>query len=147
MNGGKFGKYLALAILVVAFAYSSLRVFRHTEAKLIDPEVKVITFAHWQLEPGVREAFDAIAEDYMRLHPKVQVKQMPIPGRVWKQWLRTQLVGGNPPDLIELANYHNTDEMLARYFVPLTKYLAERNPYNKDEPDLRDLSWRKSFSA
>ncbi|MBW7896433.1 MAG: extracellular solute-binding protein [Opitutaceae bacterium] len=147
MKTGAFGKYLAIALLVLGFGYSGLRVWQHGREQADDSEVKVIRLAHWQLEPGVREAFDAIAQEYMRLHPQVKIEQLPIPGRVWTQWLRTQLVGGNPPDLIQVANYQITDEMLSRYFVPLTQYLEETNPYNADEPDLRELSWRRSFAS
>lgn len=146
-KSGKFGRNVALGILVVLFGFATLQVFQRSGEELVDPELEIIRFAHWQLEPGVREAFDAIAKDYMALHPHVRIKQLPIPGRVWKQWLRTQLVGGNPPDLIEIANYEVSDEMLARYFVPLTSHLEEKNPYNANEPDLRDLTWRKTFSA
>lgn len=138
---------LALALLVTAFAFSAVRLFRAKTAAIVDPGIEVIRLAHWQLEPGVREAIDAIIADYEALHPKVRVEQMDIPGRAWKQWLRTQLVGGNPPDLIELAAYENPDDMLARYFTPLSSYLAEKNPYNADEPDLRDKSWRESYAA
>lgn len=143
---GKFGRNLAIAILVMLFGYASWQVLQRGEEE-VDPDIEVIRFAHWQLEPGVREAFDRIARDYMALHPNVRIKQMSIPGRVWKQWLRTQLVGGNPPDLIEIASYEVSDEMLARYFTPLTAFLEEPNHYNADEPDLRDLSWRKTFTA
>ena len=147
MKPGKIGIYLAVALLIMGFSYSGWQAFVHSSDESANSDVEVIRLAHWQLEPGVREAIDEIAADYMKLHPDVKVEQLPIPGKVWKQWLRTQLVGGNPPDLIEVANYQITDEMLARYFVPLTGYLEETNPYNADEPDLRDLSWRKTFSA
>lgn len=147
MKASNLGRYLAIALLVLGFGYSGLRVWQHGREQAGDAGVKVIRLAHWQLEPGVREAFDAIAAEYMRLHPHVKVEQLPIPGRVWTQWLRTQLVGGNPPDLIEVANYQITDEMLSRYFVPLTQYLEEPNPYNAGDPALRDLSWRRSFAA
>lgn len=145
-RAGVLGRNIALVLLVLLFGYAGWQVLRRGE-EVVDSNIEVIRFAHWQLEPGVREAFDQIAHDYMALHPHVRIKQMPIPGRVWKQWLRTQLVGGNPPDLIEIANYEVTDEMLARYFTPLTAVLEEKNPYNDTEPDLRDLSWRRSFSA
>lgn len=143
---GVLGRNVAIVIMVLLFGYAAWQVFQRSE-EVVDPDIEVIRFAHWQLEPGVREAFDEIARDYMALHTNVRIKQMPIPGRVWKQWLRTQLVGGNPPDLIAIANYEVSDEMLARYFTPLTSYLEETNPYNADEPDLRDLSWRKTYKA
>ncbi|MBP6506275.1 MAG: extracellular solute-binding protein [Opitutaceae bacterium] len=138
---------LAVVILAGTFLYSAGRLFRTKAAAVVEPGVEVIRFAHWQLEPGVREALRAIVADYMALHPKVRVEQMDIPGRAWKQWLRTQLVGGSPPDLIELASYENPDDVLARYFTPITGYLAEKNPYNDDEPDLREKSWRESYAA
>lgn len=138
---------LAVALLVAAFAFSAARLFRARAAAIVDPGIEVVRLAHWQLEPGVREAIDTIIADYEALHPQVRVEQMDIPGRAWKQWLRTQLVGGNPPDLIELAAYENPDDMLARYFTPLTTYLEEKNPYNDGEPDLRDKSWRESYAA
>ncbi|MBK8857050.1 MAG: extracellular solute-binding protein [Opitutaceae bacterium] len=147
MKRPKLLTLLAIALLTGTFLYSAVRLFRARTAALVDPEVEVIRLAHWQLEPGVREAIDAIIADYQQLHPKVRVEQMDIPGRAWKQWLRTQLVGGNPPDLIELAAYENPDDMLARYFTPLTGYLEEKNPYNVGEPDLRDGSWRQSYAA
>lgn len=147
MKRERLGKLLALACLVGAFAFSAVRVLLHRSEQKTDSKVVVIRLAHWQLEPGVREAIDAIAADYMKLHPDVRIEQLPIPGKVWKQWLRTQLVGGSPPDLLELANYEVTDEMLARYFVPLTHYLEEKNPYDANEPDLKDLSWRKTYAA
>jgi len=147
MKRPKLLTLLAVALLLGTFLFSAVRLFRTKTAALVDPEIEVIRLAHWQLEPGVREAIDAIIADYQKLHPKVRVEQMDIPGRAWKQWLRTQLVGGKPPDLIELASYENPDDMLARYFTPLSGYLEEKNPYNDDEPDLRDGSWRQSYTA
>ena len=138
---------IAMALLVVAYVLGAGRLLLRRGAAVVDPNIEVIRFAHWQIEPGVREAFNAIAADYMALHPNVRVEQMDIPGRAWKQWLRTGLVGATAPDLIELASYENSDDMLARYFVPITAELEEPNPYNADEPDLRNVSWRKSYTA
>jgi len=145
VNPKLWGRNFAVALLIAAFAYSGSMVWKHHREDAVNSEVEVIRLAHWQLEPGMREAFDAIIADYEALHPNVRVKQVNIPGRVWRQWLRTQLVGGNPPDLIEVANYLVSDEMFARYFVPLTSYLEEPNHYNSEEPDLRESSWRESF--
>ena len=138
-----------LAILLIGgtYLYSAGRLLLRPEAAVVDPNVEVIHFSHWQIEPGVREAFNAIAADYMKLHPNVRVVQTDIPGRAWKQWLRTSLIGGTAPDLIELASYENSDDMLARYFTPITAWLEEPNPYNAGEPDLRNVSWRKSYTA
>lgn len=138
---------LGLLLLAAFIGYAGWRVLRPHAEQVLHPGSIEIRFAHWQLEPGVREAFDAIAADYMKLHPEVRIRQMPIPGQVWKEWLRTQLVGGQPPDLIELAFYNVSSEMLARYFVPLTDALQQPNPYDADDPDLRGLSWRQTYSS
>ncbi len=139
--------WVAISLLVAGFLYSVVRHLGSRARAVVEPGTEVIRFAHWQLEPGVREALDEIAREYMALHPQVRVEQMPIPGRAWTQWLRTQLVGGTAPDLIELASYYNPDDMLARYFTPITDVLAEVNPYNADEPDLRDVPWRQTYAA
>ncbi len=138
---------LIVALLAVAYLGAVARLLLRRGPEVVDPNIEVIRFAHWQIEPGVREAFNAIAADYMALHPNVRVEQMDIPGRAWKQWLRTGLIGGTAPDLIEIASYENPDDMLARYFTPITTYLEEPNPYNATEPDLRGLSWRQSYVA
>lgn len=138
---------LVMALLAGAYLFSAGRLLLRPGAAVVDPNIEIIRFAHWQIEPGVREAFKAIAADYMALHPQVRVEQLDIPGRAWKQWLRTGLIGGTAPDLIELASYENPDDMLARYFTPITSRLEEPNPYNAGEPDLRNLSWRQSYTA
>ena len=104
-----------------------------------------IRFAHWQLESGLREAYTRIAAAYMQLHPDVYVEQMPVPTQIWANWLRTQLIGGTAPELIEIEGYKGeTNEMLANYFEPVTPYLGQPNPYNKDN-DLADVPWRDTF--
>ena len=95
-----------------------------------DNEKKIVRIAHWQLESGLREAIDKIAEEYMRIHPGVKIEQMAIPERIYANWFVTQLVGGTAPDIIEIG-YGSSDERLARYFVPLSDMAAEPNPYNR----------------
>lgn len=102
-----------------------------------------IRIAHWQLESGVREAFDAIAAEYSRLHPGVRIVQIPIPERIYTNWLITQLVGGTAPDLIQVG-FGITDERLARYFVPLGDLANSPNPYNAGT-DLEHLPMRDTF--
>ena len=138
---------IVIGLLGAAYLASVGRLLLRPGAAVVDPHVEIIRFAHWQIEPGVREAFGAIAADYMALHPDVRVEQIDIPGRAWKQWLRTSLIGDDAPDLIELASYENPDDVLARYFTPITQYLEEPNPYNASEPDLRNVSWRQSYAA
>ena len=39
-------------------------VWKHHREDAANSEVEVIRLAHWQLEPWMREAFDAIIADY-----------------------------------------------------------------------------------
>lgn len=103
----------------------------------------ILRFAHWQLEPGIREAMDALASEYMRRHPHVRVEQLPIPERIYASWMRTQLVAGTAPDLIQLGIGSN-EEVYATYFEPLSAAVALPNPYN-DGTDLEGMPWRDTF--
>ena len=134
---------VALAALFLPAAWRSL-----TRAdSWVGEDRPTLRFAHWSLEPGVREAFDALATDYMARHPHVRIEQLAIPGRAWRQWVNTQLVGGMAPDLIAITNYYQTDADLARHFTPLTTWLDQPNPYNAGEPDLADVPWRLTYAA
>ena len=94
MNPAKREKILnliGLALVLVCFGLSLGRIvaraFRQEDTRV----VTTIRFAHWQLESGIREAFDQLAADYMKLHPDVRVEQMPVPENIYANWLRTQL--------------------------------------------------------
>lgn len=132
---------IGLVLLVAFFAMAGWRVLTRAGLRM-DSSVTVLRFAHNQLQPGIREAFDEIAADYMRLHPHVRIEQISVPLRAWEAWLRTQLVGETAPDVIEIATA--TDEMLARYFEPLTPWVDSPNPYNADTA-LADTPWRTTF--
>ncbi len=136
----------ALALLAAAYAVSALYVLHHAPAKATGghPPV-VIRFVHWQLESGMREAFDLVARRYMALHPGIRVEQYAVPGNVYPQWLSTQLIGDDVPDLI---SFNSTDQsqiaLLPRHFQPITRWLDEPNPYNAGTK-LAGLPWRLTF--
>ena len=88
-----------------------------------------IRLAHRQLEGGVREALDALAREHEKGNPGVRIKQIPIPERIYSNWLLTQLVGGTAPNIIQIG-MGSTDERLARYFLPLTDLAKAPNPHN-----------------
>ncbi|HRE05177.1 MAG TPA: extracellular solute-binding protein [Opitutaceae bacterium] len=102
----------------------------------------VIRFAHAQLEPGLREAFDALVRDYRAVRPHVRVEQIAVPRRVWASWLRTQLVGGTAPDLIQLVD--NDPNIILQNFRPLDAWMAEPNPHNEGTP-LAGVRWQDTF--
>jgi len=132
---------IGIVVLLGFFAVASVRVLLRTRADHDGSKV-TLRFAHNQLQPGIREAFDEIAADYMKLHPGVRVEQIAVPQRAWEAWLRTQLVGETAPDVIEIATAN--DELLARYFEPLTPWIDSPNPYNASGP-LAGVPWRTTF--
>jgi raffinose/stachyose/melibiose transport system substrate-binding protein len=133
---------IGLVLLLACFVVALVRVFGRVQEEA-DPDRPVLRFAHWQLEAGIRAAMDALAEDYMRLHPGVRVVQLAVPERTYETWVRTNLVGGTAPELIQLGKGTN-DEVLARFYEPITALVAEPNPYNRGT-DLEHLPWQDTF--
>ena len=94
----KFGLLLAAAFFVL----SVIMVIRNHGGMSVvfSPDTKVITFAHWQLEDGFREGFDAAIKIYEKEKAeqgvKVKVRQVAVPVRGYAQWYLTQLIGGTP---------------------------------------------------
>jgi raffinose/stachyose/melibiose transport system substrate-binding protein len=133
---------IGIALLAVCFMAAVARVLTRTVHDR-DPARVTIRFSHWQLEGGIRDAFDAVAAVYMKRHPNVTIEQIPVPGRVYGAWIKTRLAGEQPPDLMELSRAVS-DEDLARYFVPLTAELEQPNPYNAGSV-LAGKLWRETF--
>ncbi len=142
MNRQTISAWFGASLLLGCFVYALVGVFgREREARA--EHVRTITFAHWQLESGIREALDALARDYEALHPDVRVRQIAIPERIYPQWVRTQLVGGTASDIIQLG-IGMDDEIAARYFLPLSKEVEHPNPYNAGT-ELGAAAWRDTF--
>jgi raffinose/stachyose/melibiose transport system substrate-binding protein len=131
-----------ILLLSGAFAWSSFHVLARRGG--LESDSPVIRFAHWQLEGGLREAFDELAKRYMALHPGVRIEQMPVPGKVYPTWLRTAYAGGTMPDLIVLGAA--SDEDLSVHFRPLTADVLKPNPYNAGTP-LEGIPWRETFAG
>lgn len=145
MKPRKISTWLGLGLLAGMFLFSVIRMVLDRR-KADAPGVVTIRFAHWQLESGLRAAYQAVADRYMEMHPNVRVVQLPIPERVYGAWMRTQLVGGTAPDLIEFGHIPLgvADELLARNFVSFTSVLEKPNPYNSGTP-LANVPWRETF--
>lgn len=118
MKRERWSVVVGVALLTVVFGWASWRVMgRGTGAET------VLRIGHWQLEAGLREAFEAVARDFEAQHPGVRVEQVIVPQRAYQSWLRTQLVGGTAPDLIEYASFMQNDRLVAAYFRPLDDWL------------------------
>ncbi|MDD3886717.1 MAG: hypothetical protein PHI35_07590, partial [Victivallaceae bacterium] len=92
-------KRLGIGLFALVFALSCIMVFiNHGGVARFSPDVREITFAHWQLEDGFREGFDRAIAEYEEIKArqgvKVKIRQVSIPVRGYQQWQRTQLIGG-----------------------------------------------------
>lgn len=142
MNREKILNTFGLALLIICFAIALLRIFnRETEAR--DTETVVIRFAHWQLEGGLRDAMNELAREYESQNPGVRIEQVAIPERIYPQWVKTQLIGATATDMIQIGK-GTDDEVLARFFVPLTEIVEFPNPYNRGT-ELETTRWRDTF--
>jgi len=134
--------WLAALIGIAVFGTSFWRVAQNWHRDQ-DPGQVTLRFAHWQLEPGIRQAFDALVRDYEALHPHVRVQQITVPGRLYSQWARTQLISGTAPDLVQIGlgavrgNFFES-------FLPITAEVDPPNPYNAGTP-LEGVPWRNTF--
>ena len=136
--------YIGLLILVICYIGALWNVFQVKKDELIFGK-KVIRIAHWQLELGVVDALDKMAKMYEKENPDVKIIQLPVPEKAYAQWTVTQLIGRTAPDLIELGMF-DVKSYLGRFFVPITAEVCAPNPYNADNPELKDVPWKETFT-
>ena len=145
---GKALNICGFTLLGLCFAFSLFRVFKFVERD-DDEGVLTIRFAHYQLEEGLREAFDLAAQAYSEIQPekgkRIRVVQMAVPRQVYPTWLKTKLVGEMAPELMMIEpNMGITDELLIQYFLPLSDTVNRPNPYN-DGTIHEGVPWRSTF--
>ena len=134
---------IGLFILAWLLLYSIwAQINRDNGEGLLDTERIVISFAHVQLESGMREAYNALIADYEALHPNVSVTQIPVPLRVWRFWMESRLAGGMAPDLMQLVD--NDPNPIQRNFHPIDEWVEEPNPYNAGT-DLEGIPWKDTL--
>lgn len=136
---------IALVVLLGAYIVAALMVLTRPGATLSDDDRAVVRIAHWQIEAGPREGIDAMIKRYEELNPHVRVEQVAVPGRIYKQWLRTQLIGGTAPDIIEFGRLFNADDIPPRFFEQISDLVEKPNPYNKGTP-MEGVRWRDTFN-
>ncbi|MHC5035241.1 MAG: ABC transporter substrate-binding protein, partial [Planctomycetota bacterium] len=154
MNGlwPRLSRYPALLLLIIVYVISCgvviTNAYRGAGVVPGQERKKVLRIAHWQLEPGVREALEELAEDYQEIHPDVEIRQILVPEEGYFRWVNTQLIGRTAPDMIECGKGGNSPQawprFYARYFLPLDQYVDEPNPYN-DGTIHEGVPWRQTF--
>lgn len=137
----KISNIIALVLVGLCFAWSAVRIFSVTFREELSGRT-TIRFAHFWLHAPLNKAFDAVIRDYEALHPDVDVVQQLVPRSVWNPWSKTKLIGGNAPEI--MASQFVSTQEFSRYFQPLTSWLEEPNPYNRDT-NLAEVSWRNTF--
>lgn len=137
---------LFIAIMAVGFAVCTAHIIRVSlRAGESHDHRKVVRLGHYLLHSGVRDALQAVIDEYERRHPDVHVVQVPVPERTYLQFLRTQLVAGTAPDILQIgAHFTGMEEMRTRYFRPITPWVEEPNPYD-DGTVLAGRRWRDTF--
>ena len=136
---------LAVVVLLGAYIIAAFLVLTRPGAALSRDGRTVIRIAHWQIEAGPREALEAMIERYEELNPGVRVEQVAVPGNLYKQWLRTQLIGGAAPDIIEFGSFWGgVDDIPPRFFDPISQYVEDENYYNEGT-SLEGVKWRDTF--
>lgn len=136
---------IALVVLLGTYLIATFLVLTRPGATLSGDDRTVIRIAHWQIEEGPRGAIDKIIERYEELNPDVRVEQLAVPGGIYKQWLRTQLIGGNATDIIEFGSFWGgVNDIPPRFFDPITRYVEEPNHYNEGTV-LEGVPWRDTF--
>ncbi|MBN2641598.1 MAG: extracellular solute-binding protein [Victivallales bacterium] len=138
----RLGLFMAFAFYIIAVI---MVIINTSGGSVIDPDEKRIIIGHWQLEDGFRHGLDQVIKDYEKMKAaqgqKVKVIQSTVPGRGYQQWFVTQMISGDPTDIIQLRC---SSQMKAQYMVPLSDYIGAPNPYNKGTP-LEGIPWKDTF--
>lgn len=129
--------------IVLVMALAAWPVLQRWVRRASEPDTTVLRVAHMSLDPPVHRAFDALAAEFQKTHPHVRIEQMPVPQRLYRTWLSTQLIGGTPPDIVEIPPWSAAEEVLP-YFVELGEVLHRPNPANAGSP-LADTPWHETF--
>lgn len=137
-------KHLSLWLLLLVYGYATYWVFTRS-SPVIEERPITIRVAHWQIERGPPDGFEAVIKRYEELNPQVNVEQLLVPGAVYKQWLRTNLAGETGTDIMEWGAWlAGQKDVPARYFVPLTAELEQPNPYNAGTSQ-EGIPWQDTF--
>jgi ABC-type glycerol-3-phosphate transport system substrate-binding protein len=136
---------LGLTLLIVGYGLAVYWVFTRS-APVVSSRPVTIRIAHWQIEKGPPDGVEAIIKRYEELNPRVKVEQVLVPGRVYNQWMRTNLVGGTGADLIQYGVWlDGLSDIPARYFEPITDEMLKPNPYNQGTA-LEHVPWVQTFT-
>jgi len=146
----RLSAYIALALVAAASVVASWNVVTR-EVEKNDPNTTVINISHTLLHSGVREALEKVASSYEAIQAeqgkRVDIRFIDVPERAYRQWVRTQLVGGTAPQIVYTSASNSQDighTLTGRYLVPISVLVQDPNPYNAGT-SLEDVPWRYTF--
>ena len=143
----KLRSRLGWIVAVVSYLGATYWVFTRS-APIIASRPITIRFAHWQIEKGPPEGLEAVIKRYEQLNPRVKVEQVLVPGGgpIYRQWMRSNLIGGTGVDMLEYGWWlDGLSDLPARYFAPITNEMLLPNPYNRGTP-LEKVPWAETFT-
>jgi len=134
-------------LIIFALAYVAAVIWVFTKSTpLTDDREITIRIAHWQIELGPPDGIQAAIDRYEELNPHIRVKQVMVPGNVYRQWMRANFAGNSAPDIVEYGAWlDGLADLPVRYFDPLTADLLEPNPYNEGTK-LEGMPWLRTFA-
>jgi raffinose/stachyose/melibiose transport system substrate-binding protein len=164
--------YFALLVVIAVFAWSALTILSRHAVEYGNDTI-VMHLGHWQLEPGARKGIDALAAEYEKVYakrwaegakdiegrplkerypdkPHVKIIQDAVPEAFYGQWVSTQLMGNQAPDIMEVGLGGQGlirsvwISYLGRYFLPLSPYVGMPNPHNENT-DLKTMPFRQTY--
>ena len=65
--------YFALLVVLAVFVWSAFVIVTY-RAEQTPPDAVVIRLGHWQLEAGVRDGLNQLADEYRKLHPDLDIR-------------------------------------------------------------------------
>jgi raffinose/stachyose/melibiose transport system substrate-binding protein len=136
---------LVFGLFAAGYVFALVWVFTRS-TPLAPARPVTVRIAHWQIEKGPPDGFDAVIRRYEELNPRVHVEQVAVPGPVYRLWLRSNLGGNMGTDLVEFGYFiGGVNDIPVRYFEPLTRLMGQPNPYNRGTP-LERVPWRLTFA-
>lgn len=80
-----------------------------------------------------------LEESYEKLHPDVDIQFLPEIPTGYEEWLVTQMTGGTSPEIVWYQRGYIARDYRKGWFVNLTPYLNQPNPYVKGNKKWIDI--------
>lgn len=101
-----------------------------------------VTFSFWEPSTGreLETVFSKFAEEYKELHNNVTIKLMSQPNSGYQEWIQSQFVSDNAPDIQYNMPANLNKQVESGYLVDISEHLNQPNPYNNT-----GKAWRDDF--